>query len=174
MKYIKNYNTFVLENSDYSYNYSNQELDSLIQLNIPEIVNEDFDCSENNLTSLEGAPKVVHGDFACYNNKLKNLDFLPDIKGELICFDNDWEDIIPFKIVEKYNLNYNVDFDNYDNTSQVYTQEQYYKFGTLEYQKEYLKKYPENFMELKPFGYADGLEELYPHLFDMNDLGLID
>jgi hypothetical protein len=32
-----------------------------------------FDCSNNNLTSLQGAPKFVGGYVYCFNNKLTSL-----------------------------------------------------------------------------------------------------
>ena len=56
----------------------------------------------------------------------------------------------------------------------VYTDEQYNEFSSLEFQKEFLEREPENFIDLKPFGYAKGIEELFPHLFDMDELGLLD
>lgn len=40
--------------------------------NAPEIVVDDFDCSYNNLTSLEGGPRKTH-NYICSNNNLKNL-----------------------------------------------------------------------------------------------------
>ena len=36
-----------------------------------------FDCSYNNLTSLEGVPNKVKGNFDCSNNKLTSLETLP-------------------------------------------------------------------------------------------------
>ena len=41
------------------------------------IVDGDFNCSVNNLTSLKGCPEVVKGSFNCSNNKLTNLEYLP-------------------------------------------------------------------------------------------------
>lgn len=40
--------------------------------NAPEIVVDNFDCSYNNLTSLEGGPRRTH-NYKCNNNNLKNL-----------------------------------------------------------------------------------------------------
>jgi hypothetical protein len=44
-------------------------------------VNGDFDCSCNQLTSLEGAPNRVSGNFWCNTNKLPSLKGAPDIIG---------------------------------------------------------------------------------------------
>jgi len=41
----------------------------------------DFDCSENNLTTLWGAPHTIDGDFWCYENLLTNLQGGPEIVG---------------------------------------------------------------------------------------------
>jgi hypothetical protein len=138
----------------------------------PIIVGGVFDCSNNNLTSLEYAPLIVKRTFWCGKNKLKNLDFLPSDITELYCYDNDWEKPIPYKIMTDFKLKC-VD-DGVSFLRWVYTQDQFDKFSSLEFQKDFLKKYPENFIDLKPFGYAKGIEELFPHLFDMDELGLID
>ena len=37
------------------------------------LVTESFDCSFNNLTSLDGAPTEIIGAFYCNNNELTNL-----------------------------------------------------------------------------------------------------
>ena len=44
-------------------------------------VGGNFDCSYNELTTLEGAPKKVGGDFGCYNNKLTTLEGAPSVVG---------------------------------------------------------------------------------------------
>jgi len=41
-----------------------------------------FDCSYNNLTSLEGSPKTVGDDFACNENKLTSLLGCPETVGD--------------------------------------------------------------------------------------------
>jgi hypothetical protein len=40
-----------------------------------------FDCSDNELTSLEGAPQTVEGYFYCYNNQLTSLEGTPQTVG---------------------------------------------------------------------------------------------
>ena len=134
-----------------------------------------YNCSYNNLTILIGAPKVLNRMFNCSNNKLKNLDYLPEINGVLYCYNNEWEKPIPYEIMIKYNLHVTelpqklgIDMKH------VYTQNQFDKFSSFEYQKEFLEREPENYLDLKPIGYAKGIEDLFPHLFDMDELGLID
>jgi len=41
------------------------------------VVNGDFHCSYNQLTSLKGCPRIVKGGFSCANNKLTSLEFSP-------------------------------------------------------------------------------------------------
>ena len=47
----------------------------------PEKVGGSFDCDKNNLTSLEGAPKSVSGHFWCDINKLTSLKGCPELVG---------------------------------------------------------------------------------------------
>ena len=44
MKYLKNYNTFILENK---HTYNSKKFKNLIGLNISEIIDGDFACSNN-------------------------------------------------------------------------------------------------------------------------------
>ena len=49
----------------------------------------DFDCYNNELTSLEGAPDHVGGDFDCDNNELTSLEGAPDhVGGSFSCHHN--------------------------------------------------------------------------------------
>ena len=233
MKYLKNYNTFILEKL--YMNFSDKQLTTLIGLNISEICDDYFICSHNELTSLEGAPKevgnffdcsynelttlkgapkevgnffdcsnneltslkyspikvggsfncstnklisleythkYVDGIFECSNNLLTNLDYFPEYIGnDLYCYGNDWAKPIPYKIMTKFNLHC---IDNETDNKYVYNYKQFNKFSSFEYQKEFLEREPENYLDLKPIGYAEGIEELFPHLFDMDELGLID
>lgn len=41
------------------------------------VVNADFYCHSNQLTSLKGCPQVVLGKFFCQDNPLANLEYLP-------------------------------------------------------------------------------------------------
>lgn len=70
-------------------NISKKELIKLPDLtNV--IVEGDFYCSYNNLTSLQGAPKIVKGHYNCYNNSLETLKGAPErIGGGFSCFNND-------------------------------------------------------------------------------------
>ena len=55
----------------------------------PEYV-RDFNCSYNSLKSLKNSPRSVSGYFACSGNKLTTLKGSPsNIGGELICYTND-------------------------------------------------------------------------------------
>lgn len=55
----------------------------------PKEVGGMFICSNNLLTSLEGAPELVCGNFNCYFNKLTSLDGAPkEVGDDFICFDN--------------------------------------------------------------------------------------
>ena len=52
-----------------------------------------FDCSQNELTSLEFGPKKVGSFYNCYNNKLTDLKHLPKkILGSLDYRNNDLTD----------------------------------------------------------------------------------
>ena len=44
-----------------------------------------FDCSVNNLTSLEGAPSRVDGHFYCSDNNLTSLEGAPSHVGSFYC-----------------------------------------------------------------------------------------
>ena len=53
-----------------------------------------FNCSWEDLTTLEGSPKEVGGDFYCSYNKLKTLKHSPLIIGGLFyCVDNPLESL---------------------------------------------------------------------------------
>ena len=52
-------------------------------------VKGDFDCTNNQLTSLEGAPEKVGGDFNCRNNQLTSLEGAPqEVGGDFYCDNN--------------------------------------------------------------------------------------
>ena len=49
-------------------------------------VGRDFYCSDNSLTSLEGAPSSVGGGFSCSNNSLTSLEGAPSsVGGSFYC-----------------------------------------------------------------------------------------
>ena len=55
----------------------------------PESVGGDFYCSDNQLTTLEGSPKSVGGGFYCSNNKLTSLEGSPkSVGGNFNCSNN--------------------------------------------------------------------------------------
>jgi hypothetical protein len=53
------------------------------------VIGKNFDCSHNNLKSLEGAPQKVGGHFYCSNNRLTSLVGAPqEVKGSFYCSSN--------------------------------------------------------------------------------------
>jgi hypothetical protein len=53
-------------------------------------VSGNFNCSYNNLTSLEGSPKWVSGNFCCDNNNLSSLKGCPEwVGGSFYCNSNE-------------------------------------------------------------------------------------
>jgi len=73
-------------------------------------VGGDFDCSGNQLTSLEYCPKNVGGNFNCYDNQLTSLDGCPQaIKGDFDCDNNQ---ITDFKGISEF---FEGSFSCYDN-----------------------------------------------------------
>ena len=63
-----------------------------------------FNCSYNNLTSLEGCPKEVGGYFYCSNNNLTSLEGCPrEVGGDFYCGNNnlfDLYDVNKFKTLD--------------------------------------------------------------------------
>jgi hypothetical protein len=50
---------------------------------------ESYDCSDCELTTLEGSPKKVNGDFNCQNNQLTTLEGSPEeVNGTFNCQNN--------------------------------------------------------------------------------------
>ena len=72
----------------------NVDLSDLYLKQLPEIlkdvsINGHFFCSNNNLTSLDGAPNTVGEDFYCGDNKLTSLTGAPKtVGGHFYCNDN--------------------------------------------------------------------------------------
>ena len=63
------------------------ELPSFIQFGA---VKGSFDCSYNNIESLEGVPERVGGDFNCRSNNLESLEGAPkEVGGDFVCKYND-------------------------------------------------------------------------------------
>jgi hypothetical protein len=83
MKYLKYF-----ENAMGTFDVSNKELTSLINLNIPNHVTNFF-AFQNKLTSLEYCPKTIGGSFICSHNKITSLEFSPKkVNGNFYCHDN--------------------------------------------------------------------------------------
>ena len=124
-------------------------------------------------TSIRKLPKLPDSleYLYCTSAMLTELPELPENLKEIKLGYNNWIKPIPYKIMIKYHL-HSLKNDTYD-TYWAYTKDQFNKFSSFEYQKEFLEREPENYLDLKPIGYAEGIEELFPHLFDMDDLGII-
>ena len=61
-----------------------------------------FDCSNNNLTSLEGCPLRVGGNFSCSNNNIKSLEGCPKyVGGNFLCSFNNIREFIGIKYIEE-------------------------------------------------------------------------
>ena len=70
-----------------NFNCSENRLTSLD--GAPQSVDVDFHCDNNLLTSLEGAPQKVGGDFYCNINRLTSLVGAPqEVNGYFVCSDN--------------------------------------------------------------------------------------
>jgi len=66
-----------------------KKLTTLEGQNIPEIVEGNFNCSDNKLTTLKGGPEKVEGDFYCSSNNLTTLEGSPEkVEGDFYCSSN--------------------------------------------------------------------------------------
>lgn len=71
---------------------------------------DDFDCSGNNLTSLEGAPREVEGSFYCRVNKLTSLKGAPiKVGGDFDCSNNNLTSLegAPREVAGNFDCSYN-------------------------------------------------------------------
>ena len=76
---------FNIVNGDFSCAYN--KLTSLKYC--PKEVKGNFDCSHNNLISLKYSPKIVQDSFYCENNQLTSLKNCPkEVKGYFFCYNN--------------------------------------------------------------------------------------
>jgi len=81
MKYLKYF--------EQNISYEDKKLTSLKELNIPKYFFTNFNCSNNQLTSLEFCPKEVGGYFDCVSNRLTSLEFCPkEVGGYFDCDNN--------------------------------------------------------------------------------------
>ena len=68
---------FVIKGDLHLYHQNLTELPDLSDV----VVKGNFDCFDNELTSLEGAPKEVGGNFSCFGNRLTSLEGAPKTVG---------------------------------------------------------------------------------------------
>ena len=60
----------------------------------PVEVNDGFDCSNNKLTSFEFAPKIIRGYFDCDSNNIKTFEYFPRfVKSDFLCDNNPIEEV---------------------------------------------------------------------------------
>ncbi|MBE6450948.1 MAG: hypothetical protein E7016_03170, partial [Alphaproteobacteria bacterium] len=82
------------------FNCSQNQLTSLE--GAPQRVGGDFYCNYNRLTSLEGAPKEVGGDFGCRENKLTSLKGAPQtVGGDFYCSDNQLTSLVGLPLMKE-------------------------------------------------------------------------
>ena len=81
--------TYIRSGSEGGLNLANKNLTVLPAILKDITVNGYFDCSGNNLTSLENSPKIVNGTFNCKENLLTTLKGAPSIvKDSFLCTEN--------------------------------------------------------------------------------------
>jgi len=126
-------------------------------------------CFRNELTELPKLPKGLKR-LDCRNNKLKELKDLPESLLELHCCNNDLIKPITYNIYIKVN-----DSLNGKDFGLFYTDEQIELFSSYEYQYDFLIKEPENFLDLKPFGYDQKIKNDpdFEHLFNADEMYLL-
>ena len=190
---------FIIKDTVEHINCSCNKLTSLPELpkNLKELI-----CYSNRLTSLPSLPETLI-KLDCDKNWLKYLPKLPESLKSLSCMNTDLIHLpelpknllslscIYTKLEDLPELPKNLTYcdirfakwkepvspENFKilkNDINIYSQEQIDNFSSFEFQKEFLTKFPEKLKYLEFFGYADGIEELFPHLFDMDELGLLD
>jgi hypothetical protein len=82
----------------------------------PKEVSGSFICNINNLITLEGVPKEIGGDFLCYTNKLTTLEHFPNVKGDIYIDVNPlpkeiYNNISLIKYIVKYQDEYDIWFN---------------------------------------------------------------
>ena len=106
---------------------------------MPKKVKKDFDCSMNNLISLEGAPEWVGGDFICYDNpgkfKVKDVEAICDVDGEIRTLSPDQE------TKQRYNKTYRERGPLSQRTSHKYRNEYGYTHHSKGYKLYFVLKF---------------------------------
>ena len=91
---------------------------------------------------------------------LNNLSIFPKLPNSLkylCCGNNPWIEPIP---IEYYNLA--------NDKKDIYDEEQKLKFGSYEFQKEFIEKYPFRLKDLEPIGIDLKIRDEYAYLFDFD------
>jgi len=123
---------------------------------------EILECEYNLIRELPELPNTLK-KLKCNNNRLKELPLLPDSLEELKCFDNAWIKPIKYEYYKKFKFKLHNVY-SYDNIS---------IFKTYEFQKDFLEREPENYLDLEPFGYDEQIKIEFEYLFTGEDMGLL-
>ena len=98
-------------------------------------ISSEFDCSNNNLTSLKGCPRVVNGGFYCDSNPdLTSLEGCPEIVGEdFICWATGIDSLkyAPKHIYGSFHCNRNINLINLTNGPTTVGGGYYAQMGSL-------------------------------------------
>ena len=119
-----------------------------------------LDCRHNKLTKLTKLPDTLEALY-CSNNQLTSLPELPDSLKVLYCNNNPFEEPLSEDIHEEFDL------------GNLYNKDLIDKFESYDFQYSYLKEKLYNFKRLEVFGYAKGIKEQFPEIFQFEDIGLI-
>jgi len=179
MKYLKYFEN--INNLD----FRGTHITTLKDLNIPKYIEGNFDCSHNKLSTLEGCtliecnsffcnhnkltslefcPEIVNTHFWCHDNQLTSLEFCPEyVNGLFNCSYNNWTNPISYELIKKHNISF----------INLYNKEQLEKFGTYEYQKEFLTNTPEKYKDLIHIGFNKKIKDEFDWLFNAIDMGLM-
>ena len=74
------------------------------------IINGDFDISNNKVDTLYGSPKIVNGNFKCSVNNIKSLEFCPiEVSKSFKCYNNMIKDMefSPKKVKDIFDISHN-------------------------------------------------------------------
>jgi Leucine-rich repeat (LRR) protein len=117
-------------------------------------------CFNNNLQELSPLPSSLE-KLDCNHNNLPELPPLPKSLQELYCKGNPLKEPLPAWCHERFKL------DN------LYDKDLVKKFGSYDFQKQYLQDKPQNYDRLKVFGYDSKIKEEFRFIFQSKRSGII-
>lgn len=116
LKFYQIHNTQLIENEEYGYTVDVSGSVNLFEKDLKKIevkfntINGAFDCSMNELTTLNGSPHEVNGNFHCYSNLLTSLVDGPQyVSDNYLCFANKITCLLgaPKKIYKDFDCSFN-------------------------------------------------------------------